>query len=331
MKAIKKLTAILSCIAVAGSLVSTAAFAEGEPTLHELTIEDIAVATGYKSDQDKDNYDTYSSQYDYSRIRLGGDYEKGVLTSVDTQKYQIADGGSAIVYNQLDDGSTNKDTNVCFLRITLPKTVEEADTYKLTMKTDGLVTSIRPGAMDIYAGIADMEHTVRSEGTPQEENWTEINWKNRPVVSNVQSVATAVDITTKHNPVSLELTDVLLGQTGTVTIALLSKANGSTKADSYFKDVKIETSAVADTPEEPTVTLTDKNLATGTDGTAVYFYATVNVPEGASYNTVNVEVNGVARTKKSGTVVASGAVTYGIVVTGAALNDDIKVSVSTVK
>lgn len=300
MKAIKQLTAVLSCIAVAGSLMSTVALAEGEtPTLYPVNIEDIAVASGYSADQGSDKYDEYSAQYSYSRIRLGGSYTAGVLNKItDTTKYQVADGGSAIVYNQLDDNSTARDTSVTFLRITLPKKVEETDTYTLTMTADGLGHTSRTGAMDIYAGIADTTTKVRNDDTVSVcgEKWTAINWKNRPVVSGVTSVATAVD-TTRNKTASIELKDILLGKEGTVTIALLSKANDSNvQADSYFKDISIKTNAQAQAqaPVEPTYSDASKvtvDAAEGETKDAAGFTCSVTPKEGITSRSLTWKVS----------------------------------------
>lgn len=153
MKTIKKLTAILSCIAVAGSLAVTAAAAEGDVT-KEVTIDAKAIACGYTNSQNTDGYKNDGC------IRLGGSYTGDIVGTINTSAYPVA-GGDGIKYNE-KDATNNLDTNVSYLRFLLPATVTEKDTYTLTMKVGDYGHYQRLANMDISAAIADMNTAVMS-------------------------------------------------------------------------------------------------------------------------------------------------------------------------
>lgn len=262
MKTIKKLTAILSCIAVAGSLAATVALADTTTT--EVTIEAKAIACGYSSSQTTDGYKNDG------RIHLGGAYETGVLKS----NHDITI-GSEIVYNEatkigIYNQGANRDANVSFLRFTLPAAVTDADTYTLTMTPDGYGHSSRTGAMDIYAGIADMEHEGVMGSAALTDSWTTITWATRPIVNNVTPLKTVVSIVPKTE-VTLDLTDLLKNQSGTVTVALLSKANGTTASDSYFKDVQLTRTTTVTEPTFTNATKISPDAAEGETKDAVGF------------------------------------------------------------
>ena len=258
MKTIKKLTAILSCVAVAGSLAVTASAAEGDVTT-EVTIDAYAVACGYPKEQSDNQYDAENG-----KIRLGGSYTSGVLGSSTSTDIT---GGDKIVYNENGGGSA-RDSRVSYLRFTLPAAVTETDTYTLTMTADGYGHYSRTGNMEIYAGIADMDTVVATGNTAQGDSWTTINWTTRPQVSGVKLVKSNVN-TTKGNSVSIDLSPVLMGKSGTVTVALLSKASDTTAADSYFKDVKITRTAPAAAENTFTASVVKNSLFTAT-GTGEY-------------------------------------------------------------
>lgn len=243
MKTIKQFVAVLSCIAAAGSLTATGAFA-AETGTTELTVDAKAVACGYTTSQSNDLYDS-----EKDRIRLGGSLKTGLLPDYLNEKYEIA-GGDRIIYNQ-KDVENSKDSCVSYLRFELPADVAETDTYTLSMTTDGLGHYSRTGHMEIYAGIADMNTTVITDNTALGDSWTTINWTTKPTISNVKLVASDVNTASGTN-VSMTLSEVLKGQKkGPVTIALLSKpTNTQEMADSWFKDVKItRTSPVQAKPE----------------------------------------------------------------------------------
>ncbi|MDD6485098.1 MAG: hypothetical protein PUF72_11120 [Clostridiales bacterium] len=247
MKTIKKLTAILSCIAVTGSLAATVAAAENDVTTN-VTINAYAIACGYQNSWGNDGYKNDGS------IHLGGSYTGDIVGAIDTVKWPVA-GGDGIKYNE-KDAKNNLDTNVSYLKFTLPAEVTAKDTYTLTMKVGDYGHNQRQANMDIFAAIADMNTAVMtSTQTAPGDNWTTITWATRPTISGVQTVATDVD-TTKGNTVTLNLTNVLMGRSGTVTVALLSKPNTTTTTDKtmsdyWFTDVNITRTVPA---AEPTFT-----------------------------------------------------------------------------
>lgn len=221
MKTIKKLTAILSCIAVAGSLATTPAFA-AEQNTETVTIEAMANACGWDNTASL-NTDRCAT-YDY--LRLGGTDKDNVIFNPSTSRYPITDGAD-ILYNAQ---TTKRDANVIYLRFNLPEDASETDIYKLSITSIG-ATNNRPGDLEVYAGVVDVEKTVISGNAAPGKNWktralntTEggITWNTRPVVNSITKLGTISATSTSTN--TWDISSILREQTDrNVTIALMGK------------------------------------------------------------------------------------------------------------
>ena len=312
MKLMKRMAAALLCITVTSSLAAASAFAvDSTGNTTELQIDAKAIACGYSGDHENDLYNASED-----RIRLGGSYSAGQVGSLNTDVYPVA-GGDAIVYNQKDN-LQNRDTRVSYLRFELPEDVTSADTYTLTMTTDGFGHQDRTQAMDIYAGIADMNTPVVSNEQTGGITWTTINWTTRPVVYNVSAVLTNVNITPDSN-IEIDLSETLMGQkAGTVTVVLLSKATNSNEmSDSYFKDVTITRTTTAE-PEDiveelsPVEKITDDT--SDADSDSVGFVGHVKVT-GTSQIGFNVSNDSANVDWIFDTEITDATVVYGLVIT----------------
>lgn len=312
MKTIKKLTAILSCIAVAGSLAAVPAFAEvtdnGDGTVTEsVTIEAMANACGW------DNTDSLNKDRcainDY--LTLGGTDTSNVIFKAPSSNYPIT-GGANIAYNEK---GTKRDANVIYLRFNLPADVSETDKYELSIKSNGATRTDRAGDLEVYAGVVDMSMPVITTNTTPGAAWTTrvkdtteggITWNTRPVVNSITELGTISAASTATN--TWDISSILEGQkAGNVTIALMGKLvskdeNGSVinAEGKYDKNVTLtRTYTASEEPETPTFTASVVENSFGTvngtidyaDTKASYFLANITSNrDNAALNSLSLKV-----------------------------------------
>lgn len=218
----KKLLNLLLSLSIAVSVIQPV-FAE----TGNITIEPEAVCGigGYKSDHGKTDMG----------FRLGGTGNGAIEAYSDAS---------------LADGNGSVDIKAGFARFNLGNEAAGDDEVYTLSISGGSVISTRTGNIAVYAAAADPQTTVVSGKTPAGIEWNEISWNNRPKLTTAIDSANAV--ITPPNDISIDVTELLKGRTGDVTIAVLGEKVNS-DGEALYKNISLkkEKKTGGDSPETP--------------------------------------------------------------------------------
>ncbi len=161
------------------------------------------------------------------------------------------------------DGNNSKDVKAGFARFDLGDDISSITKYELKL-SNGTIMNGRDGDINLYVALADAESTVCEGKTSVGAEWESFSWNDRPALITEIDEDTPDAVITPAQDAVIDVTELLEGVKGEVTIAVLGEAADAAGDMTYGSVQLIASSSEWSAPETGIrVDFTDESVLDG--------------------------------------------------------------------